>query len=77
MINGVIPAIITGLDSNITFAAQLPCTLFILRLDFRVVTSSIPLHDLGKLADVKGVVQTAEVKMVLMQKVTRKKQAKQ
>lgn len=66
VIEGVIPAIVTGLDSNIAFSAQFPCTYFILCLDFRVIAGSIALHDLCKLADVEHITQSTNIKMILV-----------
>ena len=67
MIKCIIPAIITGLDSNIALAAQLPCTLIILRLNFWVEICVVPAHNIGKLADVEHIAQTAHIKVVIIQ----------
>ena len=67
MVNGVVPSILTGLDGKITFATQFPCGLLVLCLNFGVEVGMVPLHDLGKLADVEHIAQTAHVKVIIIQ----------
>ena len=67
MINGIIPAIFTGLDGNITLAAKFPCTLLVLRLDLRVDGRTAALHHLAKLTDVIDVSILSQIKMILVQ----------
>ena len=67
VIDSVIPTFIGGLDSNIAFTTQFPCTLLILRLDFRVEVCVVPTHNIGKLADVEHIAQTAHIKVVIIQ----------
>ena len=63
----VVPSILTGLDGKITFATQFPCGLLVLCLNFGVEVCMVPLHDLGKLADVEHIAQTAHVKVIIIQ----------
>ena len=67
VVNGVVPAILTGLDSKIALAAQFPCSLLVLCLNLRVEVGMVSFHDLGKLADVEHIAQTAHVKVVIIQ----------
>ena len=67
VVEGVVPSILTGLDGKIAFAAQFPCSLLVLCLNFGVEVGMVPLHDLGKLADVEHIAQTAHVKVIIIQ----------
>ena len=67
VVNSVVPAVLTGLDSKIALAAQFPCSLLVLCLNFRVEVGMVSFHDLGKLADVEHIAQTAHVKVVIIQ----------
>ena len=48
VVNGVVPAILTGLDSKIALAAQFPCSLLVLCLNLRVEVGMVSFHDFGK-----------------------------
>ena len=67
MVEGVVPSILTGLDGKIALAAQFPCSLLVLCLNFGVEVCMVSFHDLGKLADVEHIAQTAHVKVVIIQ----------
>ena len=67
VVNSVVPAVLTGLDSKIALAAQFPCSLLVLCLNFGVEVCMVSFHDLGKLADVEHIAQTAHVKVVIIQ----------
>ena len=67
MVEGVVPSILTGLDGKVAFAAQFPCRLLVLCLNLRVEVGMVSFHDLGKLADVEHIAQTAHVKVVIIQ----------
>ena len=43
------------------------CSLLVLCLNFRVEVGMVPFHDLGKLADVEHIAQTAHVKVIIIQ----------
>ena len=66
VVNGVVPALVGRLDGNVAFAAQLPRPHFVLRLNLRVNTGAVTLHDFRKLADMVRN-KAAEVEMVVVQ----------
>ena len=67
VVEGVVPSILTGLDCKVAFAAQFPRRLLVLCLNLRVEVCMVSFHDLGKLADVEHIAQTAHVKVIIIQ----------
>ena len=67
MTKGIIPAIFTGLDGKIAFAAQLPCALLVLCLNLRIGGRAGALHHLAELTDVIDVSVLAQIKMIVVQ----------
>ena len=67
VVEGVVPSILTRLDGKVAFAAQFPRRLLVLCLNLRVEVGMVSFHDLGKLADVEHIAQTAHVKVVIIQ----------
>ena len=55
VVEGVVPSILTGLDGKVAFAAQFPCSLLVLCLNFGVEVCMVSFHDFGKLADVEHI----------------------